>query len=264
MSSCPDRPTQRPRIALQLYSLKRASERDVAAALKLARQLGVEGVEFAGLYDRTPRELRALCADQGLCPVGCHMEWHMMGEGRDRVQRAIDQCHEMGVGYLVCNSLPWSMMESRDAWVRTAGEFTRIGELAAAAGISLAYHNYSIEMQEFDGEPGLAIFYRHADPRFVRMELDVGWCDVTGRTSSLDFMREFSDSLELLHIKEITGIGDPTARVLGQGAMDLPAICALGRSQNVPWYIVEHEGDEEDPLDLLAAGVQYLKSLLSR
>lgn len=258
----PERLPQRPRIGLQLYSLKRACERDIVYALRLARQLSIDGVEFAGLYGRKPRELRALCVDQGLVPVGCHMEWHELGEGRDRTERAIDQGRELGVGYLVCHSLPWSMIDSRDAWLRTAQELSRIGEQVAAAGMRLAFHNHSIEWGLHDGVPGLALLYRHADPRWLRMELDVGWCDVTGYTRSVDFIREFAGSLELLHIKEITGVGDPTAQVLGQGAMDLPAICALGRGLNVPWYIVEHEGDEDDPLEALAAGITYLRGLL--
>lgn len=262
MNTFPERASQRPHIGLQLYSLKRACERDIAAALRLARQLGVDGVEFAGLYGRTPRELRALCADQGLSAIGCHMEWHAMGEGRDRLARAIEQSRELGVGYLVCHSLPWSMIESRDAWLRTAQELSRIGEQVASAGMRFAFHNHSIELEECDGEPGLAILYRHADARWLRMELDIGWCDVTGHTRSVDFMRAFGSALDLLHVKEITAVGDPTARVLGQGAMDLDAICATARSLNVPWYIVEHEGDEDDPLEALSAGIGYLKGLL--
>jgi hypothetical protein len=30
----------------------------------------------------------------------------------------------------------------------------------------------------------------------------------------------------------------------------------------VPWYIVEHEGDEDDPLQAIAEGVSYLRGLL--
>ncbi len=258
MSSCPEKAG----IGLQLYSLKHAVQRDLIGALRQARQAGVDGVEFAGTQGRTARELRAVLGDLGLKAIGSHVDWPTLGEGRDRLARAIEYGVELGQQYIVCPSLPWSMTDSRDAWLRTAEVFERIGRQVADAGMKFAFHNHSIELETHDGEPGLGILYRHADPRWVRMELDTGWCDVTGLVRSVDFLREHAAHAELLHIKEITAVGDPTARVLGQGAMDWPVICALGQSMGVPWYIVEHEGDEDDPLQAITEGVSYLRGLL--
>ena len=42
-------------IALQLYSIREDCARDLSYCLQAVAQMGYEGVEFAGYYDRTRR-----------------------------------------------------------------------------------------------------------------------------------------------------------------------------------------------------------------
>jgi sugar phosphate isomerase/epimerase len=113
--------------------------------------------------------------------------------------------------------------------------FGALGDAAGTGvtGVEFAYRNHSFEFEPFGGESGFDILFSHVDPRHVRIELDTCWCDVSGRAKSVDIMRTYAAHPEILHIKEITAIGDPTPKVLGQGAMDFTAICALGRELSV-------------------------------
>ena len=47
-------------VALQLYSVRDDMAADFAGTLEKVAGMGYQGVEFAGLYDHTPDEVRAL------------------------------------------------------------------------------------------------------------------------------------------------------------------------------------------------------------
>lgn len=250
------------RIALQMYSLRQYTKKDLLGALRDTAGIGVKGIEFAGYFGHSAKELKKALSDLGLAPAGSHVLWDMLDEETGDINEVIDFSAELGEPYIICPALPGDMADSRSAWLKTAEKFNRAGEKVARAGMKFAYHNHSFEFEEFDGESGLSILFDNVDPKYVRMQLDTGWCDVTGRARSLDIMRKHARHLELLHIKEIAAIGDPSPRVIGEGAMDFKSICALGKELGVQWYTIEHEGDEPDALGIIARGVKYLEGLL--
>jgi sugar phosphate isomerase/epimerase len=247
-------------IGLQMYSLRNHAQKDLIGAMKEAARIGVEGVEFAGYFGHGAKELKRALSDLGLAPAGSHIGWDSISNDLGKV---VDFSLELGEPYIICPWLPPEMAGSRSAWLATAEKFNAVGEKVAAAGLKFAYHNHSFEFEEFGGETGLDILFGNVDPRYVRMELDTCWCDVTGRAKSVDVMRRHAAHLELLHIKEITAIGDPTAKAVGSGAMDFKSICALGKELGVAWFTIEHEGeDEESALGDIAKGVKYLEGIL--
>ena len=46
-------------IALQVYSVRDDLEKDFYGTLKKVKELGYDGVEFAGLYGNAPADIRA-------------------------------------------------------------------------------------------------------------------------------------------------------------------------------------------------------------
>ena len=59
--------------ALQLYSVRDEVEKDFEGTLKAVSEFGYDGVEFAGLYGKTPEDVRKLCEKYGLVPVSAHV-----------------------------------------------------------------------------------------------------------------------------------------------------------------------------------------------
>jgi len=47
-------------VALQLYSVREACSRDLPGTLEAVAEMGYEGVEFAGYYDRSADDLRKM------------------------------------------------------------------------------------------------------------------------------------------------------------------------------------------------------------
>ena len=50
-------------VALQLYSLRNECKEDFEGTLKKVKEMGYDGVEFAGRHGKSAAEVKKLCAD---------------------------------------------------------------------------------------------------------------------------------------------------------------------------------------------------------
>ena len=60
-------------VALQLYSVRDNLEKDFEGTLKKVKELGFQGVEFAGLYGHDADTVKNLLEEIGLCAVSAHI-----------------------------------------------------------------------------------------------------------------------------------------------------------------------------------------------
>ena len=61
------------KIGLQLYSVREDMQKDFEGTLKKVKEMGYDGVEFAGLYGKTAAEVKAICKEVGLVPISAHI-----------------------------------------------------------------------------------------------------------------------------------------------------------------------------------------------
>src|SRR6185503_4320366 len=59
-------------VGLQLYSIREQCKKDLPGMLSTVSKIGYKGVEFAGYYDRTSKDLRKMLDDNGLVCCGTH------------------------------------------------------------------------------------------------------------------------------------------------------------------------------------------------
>ena len=142
-------------IALQLYSVRTDMEADFAGTLKKVKELGYDGVEFAGLYGKSAAEVKKLCEEIGLSPISAHVPYGELLKGEETFKAYA----EIGCKYIV---IPWIGAEYLAGGEKNA-EFTenvkKFGELANANGMKLCYHNHDFEFQKVDGEYKLDRLY---------------------------------------------------------------------------------------------------------
>ena len=60
-------------VAVQLYSVRDSVEADMASALRKIKDMGYDGVEFAGLYGHSADYIRGLLDAIGLVPISAHV-----------------------------------------------------------------------------------------------------------------------------------------------------------------------------------------------
>ena len=84
-------------IALQVYSVRDDAKADLEGTLKKIKEMGYDGVEFAGLYDYAPEKVKALCEKVELAPVSAHIPISEMLQNPDEV---FSQYKSMGCKYV--------------------------------------------------------------------------------------------------------------------------------------------------------------------
>ena len=60
-------------VAIQVYSVRDDAAADLRGTLQKIKDMGYDGVEFAGLYGNSPEDVRAMCDEIGLVPISAHV-----------------------------------------------------------------------------------------------------------------------------------------------------------------------------------------------
>ena len=94
-------------IALQLYSVRDELEKDFKGTLKKIKEMGYEGVEFAGLYGHKPLDVKKLLEEIDLSPISAHVPFAELIVDPHKV---ISEYAEIGCKYI---AIPYLTPEYR-------------------------------------------------------------------------------------------------------------------------------------------------------
>ena len=135
-------------VALQMYSLRKEASENLYATLKKVKEMGYEGVEFAGLYKHTAEEVRDMCADIGLIPISAHVPYLEMMADPEGVlgQYATLGCKFVAVPYLTPEYRP-----GQDIFPEVIKNIAMLGGVAKKLGMTLLYHNHEFEFMKLNG-----------------------------------------------------------------------------------------------------------------
>jgi sugar phosphate isomerase/epimerase len=246
-------PPNRP-IGIQLYSVRDALQRDFAGTLAALAGIGYAEVEFAGLHDVKPRDVRRILDDLRLRAPGGHYGLEAV---TDRLEQTIAEARALGHSYVIVPWLP-DAMRSADGYARTAELLNRAGERLGAAGLRLGYHNHAFEFAPLgDTSIGYDILLARTDPRLVVMELDLYWIRQGGR-DALDYFRRHQGRFRCVHVKDMAPDGAMVD--VGAGVLDWPALLAAARKAGVQHFFTEHD-HAGDPMAFARNSYRYLSRL---
>ena len=143
-------------VALQLYSVRQDAAANLYATLKKVKALGYDGVEFAGLHNHAPEEIRDMCADIGLVPISAHVPYQDMVADPEAV---LSQYAVIGCQYVVVPYLTEEYRPGTDKFPEVVKNVAIIGAAAKKLGLQLLYHNHDFEFLKIDGKYALDILY---------------------------------------------------------------------------------------------------------
>lgn len=268
-------------IALQLYSLRDDMAQDVEATLHRVKDMGYDGVEFAGLFGRTPDEMRSLCAGLGLNPISAHVPFVDMMAAPQKVlaDYAAIGCRYVAIPYLTEEYRPGAAK-----FDEVLSGARLLGETANRLGMTLLYHNHDFEFQKMDGRYALDRLYEEIPASLLQTQLDTCWVNVGGENPAA-YVRKYTGRAPVVHLKDFVMPGKKPAqlyqliglednipagevtgfeyRPLGQGVQDIPAILDACREAGSRWVVVEQDDPTPGtaPLDCAQQSIAYLRSL---
>ena len=248
------------RSALQLYSVRAAAERDLAAVLELVGGLGLDGVELAGLHGHEPRQVRAWLDEAGLAVAAAHVGLDDLETEPLPVYRAVET---LGTDLAVVGWLPPSL--SAGVTRGYVERLDRASRQANAAGLRLGFHTHDAELRPADDGSVLLDLLLAGAPQ-LELELDLGWAWIAGRDAA-ELLRQIGERCRVVHVKDFADRDDRSSFTsVGEGAVPFAELL-LGLGP-FDWLVAEQDdGFEPDELAAAArsaAAVTRLRDLLER
>jgi sugar phosphate isomerase/epimerase len=248
------------KLAVQLYTVRDLTSKDMPGTLKRLREIGYRAVELAGYGNlKNAREVKTALDDTGMLACASHAPIEQLEAD---LPRALDEAATLGHTNLVCPWMPENRRADARGWRETAGALSRIGAACREKGFTLSYHNHSFEFQKFDGKTGFDIFCENSDPESLKLELDVYWANHGGE-DPVAMIKKLGRRIALLHLKDMAAGAEQRFAPVGAGILDFPGILSAGDEAQVPWGIVEQDACYElPPLEAVKISYENLKTLM--
>ena len=239
-------------VGLQLYSLRDQCKTDLPGMLTAVSKIGYRGVEFAGYYDRSAKELRKLLDDNGLIACGTHTPYESILS--DRLQETVEFNRTIGNKFLI---VPWmNEAKSKQEWLDRAKLFNEVAGKVKADGMWVGYHAHQHDFKQIEGVSAWDLFFGNTKPEVV-MQLDTSNC-CEGGADPVAVLKKYPGRARSIHLKAYGGGPDA---VIGEDKVDWKGVfaCCEGKGKT-EWYVVEHESSK-DPLDAVKRCFEGLKKL---
>jgi len=238
-------------IGLELYSVRDECKADFPGTIAAVAQIGYKGVEFAGYWGRSAKEIRKMVDDNGLVTCGTHTPYGDLQ--RDKIDATIEFNQIIGNSYVICPSMT---AKTRQDWLDKAREFNALSDKLRPLGMWIGYHAHAHDFQKIEGETAWDIFFGDTKPEVV-MQLDTSNCR-EGGADPVEVLNRYPGRVRTIHIKP-NGSG-PEA-VIGEDKINWPGVFEFCEHRgNTQWYVVEHE-TSKTPIETVRRTFEVLKKL---
>jgi Sugar phosphate isomerases/epimerases len=284
-------------IGIQLFSLPKMLEQDLAGSLAMLHQMGYKEVEIygpypfsstaaqerwkqisptlgfsgSGFFGKTAAEFKTLLDEYRLKATSGHIDIVSLETNMPAIGEAI---RTLEMDYLGMSAIPDELRQTLDDYKRIAERFNKIGENAKKEGFKFLYHNHGYGIHEMDGQIPLQIILDNTDPDLVFFEMDIYWT-TAGGADPVEYLKNYPNRYVALHLKDMKEIthfkGDggsadqwidlwPLMTSVGSGAMDIPAIVHQAQQSGVKHFFVEQDL-VDNPRLALKKSIDYLRTM---
>lgn len=245
------------RIGLQLYTVRRELEKDFAGTLAQVAALGFGEVEFAGYFDHTPQQVKAILDRNHLSAPSAHIPISAL---RGDLQQAVEAAQIIGHQYLICAWLPPEERKSLDDYKKLVDLFNSAGERVKKAGLQFGYHNHDFEFVPDGGKIPYDLILAGTDPKAVIMEMDLYWVTKAGQ-SPLHYFSSHPGRFPLVHVKDMDATPKRFFTEVGRGVIDFKPIFASAGKAGIKHFFVEQDETPGSPFSSIKVSIDYLKQL---
>lgn len=246
-------------IGLQIYSIREEAGADFIKTMQEVKDMGYDGVEFAGLYGHKPEDIRDWLKDIGLIPISAHVPYEAFENDLEGtvLAYAVIGCKYIGIPYLVEDK-----RYGTDVYDEVLAYLSVIAKECKKHDIVLMYHNHDFEFQKTeDGEYVLDALYKTLSDDELQTEIDTCWVKAAGE-DPISYVKKYKNRCPLIHLKDYTGKKPVELTALGQGIQDMEGILSASYESGVKWLIVEQDDHfANSPMEDMKISIEYLRKI---
>ena len=238
-------------VGLEMYSVRDQCKTDFPGTIEQVAKIGYKGVEFAGYWGRSAKEIRKMIDDHGLVTCGTHTQFADLQP--DKIDATIEFNQILGNKFIIC---PYMTGKTRADWLAHAQMFNDLSDKLKPLGLSTGYHAHQHDFQLIEGESAWDIFFGHTKQEVI-MQLDTSNCR-DGGADPVVVLNKYPGRVRTIHIKPNGGGAES---IIGEDKINWPGVFEFCETRgHTEWYVVEHE-TSKDPINTVARTFEKLKEL---
>ncbi len=130
---------------------------------------------------------------------------------------------------------------------------------AKKSNLSFGYHNHDFEFEKENGKTLYDVLVENTDPKYVNLEMDLGWVVVTGN-DPMEYFAKYPGRFPLWHLKDMD-MQEKHSTEFGKGGLDIKKMLGAAKKSGMKYFFVEQEEYTGTPFESLAYNYDYLKKL---
>ena len=237
------------KFAVQLYSVRDHIKdgNDMLEVLGKVKEIGYDGVEFAGYFGLEADVLRKRCEELGLEVVGSHLGLDDFKP--ENLDKTLEYGKALGAKYLGVGGAPHGTYEEAK---NTGDVLSAAGVKAREMGMDTYYHNHTEEFTDLkDGKNAMDVISEDG----CKLEVDTYWSFCADIDNS-KYLPENKDKIVLIHIKD--GV-DHKPMALGEGENDLGKVYEGVKAIGLEWVILENDDPVPTGLEDISRSYKWLQ-----
>ncbi len=243
-------------VGLQVYSVRKEAEKDLPGVLAQVAKMGYQGVEFAGYYGHTAKDIRKVLDSNGLVCCGTHTQMADLAD--DKLAATLEFNKTLGNKYVIVPWLEPAKTNPKETWLGHAKRLNVLAERLKPQGMLIGYHAHAQDFIDLGGTTPWDIIASNTS-KDVIMQQDLGNC-IDGGGDPIMYLKRYPGRAVTVHLKEHSAT-NPKA-MIGEGDVKWGEIFKLIRAAGTTqWYIIEEEKDAVPPLQGAEISLKNLKKI---
>ena len=261
------------KFSMMTYSMMRQKTYTPEDCVRVAVELGMDGIDWVSTYDRDPRDLKRLCEDANL-PIVAHTFFLRKADLEDvksAAARNLDNAVALGAPVVMIPPMPLDKelddKGNRKIW---AGILKQVAPLAKERNLAMSVENFPGKISPVVTADD---FYElKAEVPELKLTFDNGNAD-SGEDQIESLRRCFKDVIHV-HFKDWFRYDQPTEKpkemrdgrfyvpaLIGEGTVDSRATLRELEKLGYTGYInIEYEGDDKPADKAIQQALGYLRS----
>jgi sugar phosphate isomerase/epimerase len=238
--------------SIQLYSVRKALEGDLAGTIRRLAEIGFTMVEPYRFVAKAA-ELKQAMAEHNLTAPSGHAP--LLSEDQDAIFAAARQ---LGIGTVIDPHVPAERWNTIEDIRGTAAQLNAAAAKGAGYGVRVGYHNHWWEIESvIDGKTALEHLADYLDLGVV-LEVDTYWAAVGGQNPA-ELLSRLGDRVRFIHIKDGPVTADPSGQLaVGDGTMPIWDVLEAARS--IEAAVIELDDFQGDMFEAVADSYDYLSA----
>lgn len=243
-------------IALEMYSVRHDFSQAPLATMQAVKDMGYDGVEFAGAPKYCQEFYAGLLKQTGLTCCGWHTPWELVQD--DKLQQTIELNRCVNNRYII---IPWLDAKTQQDWIKLATEMNRLADKLAPYGMRCGYHNHAHDFKLLEDKKPWDCFAENTYKKVI-LQLDTGNALAAG-ADPMQALKKYPGRAETIHLKPYSNNPEIAFNsIIGEDDVPWEQVWQYCQNEgNTEWAIVEYECPETPALEAVEKCIKALRKM---